>query len=188
MKFFALFFFMAALIFCAGADAAKSDEVRTYKKLNSSQAEVVIQTVEQDSTQAAAYIDGKENQQFVNDLLKDKNSLLYKLKHDIELENCDRNSTSESSWIPGCGEVTMTERVRTSFGRGGWDSGGSAYTFFMGFTEDGTGHFFDVSHMVTISESVLAETTSQGDYAGKIIKTLNFGKITRIDEHQPFTK
>jgi hypothetical protein len=168
--------------------SAGADEVRTYKKLNSSQAEVVIQTVEQDSTQAAAYVDGLENEQFVNDLLKDKNSLLYKLKHDIEIENCDHASTTESSWIPGCGEVTLTARVRTSFGRGGWDAGGAAYTFFIGFTEEGTGHFFDVSHMVTISESVLAQTNSAGDYSGKIIKTLNFGKITRIDEHQPFTK
>jgi len=176
------FFFFSLLAFSLTAQA---EETRTYKKLNSSQAEVVIQTVEQDGTQAASYVDGKENNQFVSDLMGDKKSLLYKLKREVELENCEETSTDETSHIPGCGEVQLTPMTLTSFGRGGWDSGGAAYTFFVGFRQDGTGRFFDVSHMVTISESVLAQTTADGEYAGKIIKTLNFGKITRIDEHQP---
>lgn len=165
--------------------SAQAEEIRTYKMLNSSQAEVVIQTEEQDSTQAAAYVDGKENDQFVSDLMKDKKSVMYKLRRQVELENCEQTSTDETTRIPGCGEVQLTGMVMTSFGRGGWDSGGAAYTFFVGFRQEGTGRFFDVSHMVTISESVLAQTTTEGDYAGKVIKTLNFGKITRIDEHQP---
>lgn len=165
--------------------AVQSEEIRTYKKLNSSQAEVIIQTVEQDGTQAATYVDGKENWQFVKDLIKDKKSLLYKLKKKIEMENCETTSTETDSHIPGCGEVETTEMLRTSFGRGGWDSGGAGYTFFIGFRQDGTGRFFDVSHMVTISESVQAETTPEGEYAGKVLKVLNFGRITRIDERQP---
>lgn len=178
MKFL-IFSFMALSL------SVQADEIRTYKKLNSSQAEVVIQTAEQDSTQAAAYIDGQENEKFVSDLMKDKTSLLYKLKRQVELENCEQTSTEQTTHIPGCGEIQLTRMVMTSFGRGGWDSGGAAYTFFFGFRQDGTGRFFDVSHMVTISESVLALTTPDGNYAGKVIKTLNFGKITRIDEHQP---
>jgi hypothetical protein len=168
--------------------AAYTKEMRTYKKLNSSQAEVVIQTEEQDATQAAAYVDAKENVQFVSDLMKDKKSLLYKLKREIEIENCNTTSTDETSHIPTCGEVEMTKMVLTSYGRGGWDSGGASYAFFIGFREEGTGHFFDTSHIVTISESVLAQTDSEGRYSGKIMKTLNFGTITRIDERQPFRK
>lgn len=165
---------------------AFTKELRSYKKLNSSQAEVVIQTDEQDAIQAAAYIDAKENAQFVSDLMKDKRSLLYKLKKAIEMENCNTTSTDESSHIPTCGEVEMTRMVMTSFGRGGWDSGGASYAFFIGFREEGTGRFFDTSHIVTISESVIAQTDSEGRYAGKILKTLNFGTISRIDERQPF--
>lgn len=160
-------------------------EIRKYKKINSSQSEVIIQTVEHDSTQASSYVDGKENQQFIQDLLDDNTSLLFKLKQQIEKEYCGKTSTVQIRHIDGCGEVELTNDVMTSFGRGGWDSGGASYTFFMGFREEGTGHFFDVSHMVTIGESVLAETTSAGDYAGRVIKTLSFGRISRIDDHQP---
>lgn len=161
----------------------QAEEIKIYKKLNSSQAEVVIQTAQQDGIQTAAYVDGGENDHFVSDLMSDKKSLLNKLKRQIEMENCEQTSTDETTQIPGCGEVQLTNFILTSFGRGGWDSAGAAYTFFIGFRQEGTGRFFDVSHMVTISESVLAQTTEDGSYAGKIIKTLNFGKITRIDEH-----
>lgn len=159
-----------------------ADEVRTYKKIDSTQAEVVIKTAERESTQAATYVDGKENQQFLHDLIKDKSSALYDLRKQIEKENCNKISTEQSGHIDGCGEVQMTNLVLTSFGRGGWDSSGAGYTFFVGFRQEGSGRFFDVSHMVTISENVTAGSTSDGQYNGKVTKTLNMGKITRIDD------
>lgn len=164
---------------------AHAVEIRTYKKLNSSEASVVIQTDERQSIQAASYVDGKENDRFIQEMFKDKNSKLFQIRQTIEKENCNKTSTPEKTWIDGCGEVTLTKEVRTSFGRGGWASGGGGYTFFIGFTSEGSGRFFDVSHMANISEEVEAQTTSTGDYAGKLIKTLNLGKIIRIDDHSP---
>lgn len=164
---------------------ALASEKRTYAKMNSSEAQVRIETEERDSVQAAVYADGLENTKFIQDMLNDKKSILYKLKSDIEKENCNKNSTSEKTWIDGCGEVTLTREVRTSFGRGGWMSGGGSYTFFVGFTNDGSGRFFDVSHMVIISESAEAQTKKDGNYSGIIIKSLNLVKIKRIDELTP---
>lgn len=165
-----------------------ADEKRTYTKINSSEAKVVIETQEHEGIQAAAYIDAKENERFIQDLMKDKNSKLYNLKLQIEKENCNQSTMPGKNKIDGCGEVTLTKEVRTSFGRGGWSSGGSSYTFFIGFTNEGSGRFFDVSHMVTISEAVEAQIKKNGEYAGSIIKTLEMGKITRIDEDNPIVK
>ena len=163
----------------------QATEVRTYKKTNSSQAQVTIKTEETESIQAASYVDGHENNKFINDMLNDKNSILYKLKSAIEIENCQKNSTPEKPFIAGCGQVTLTSEVRTSFGRDGWMSGGGSYTFFVGFTNDGSGKYFDVSHMVVISEIAEAEANSDGKYLGVIIKSLNLVKIKRIDENTP---
>ncbi|MGZ3789342.1 MAG: hypothetical protein ACXVLQ_12515, partial [Bacteriovorax sp.] len=126
-------FLPACLSLCLSMNLYAAEK-RTYTKLNSTEAQVDIVTEEQASIQAATYVDGKENERFIKDVMKDKNSPLYKLKLAIEKENCETNSTPDQSWIEGCGEVTITKEVRTSFGRGGWSSGGSGYTFFVGFT------------------------------------------------------
>ena len=78
------------------------------------------------------------------------------------------------------GEVTLTAKVLTSFGRGGWQSGGADYTIFVGFTNDGSGRYFDVSHMLTITESAEAEANDQYEYTGVIIKTLNLASIKKL--------
>jgi hypothetical protein len=160
-------------------------ESRNYFKISSSKAQVKIITEERDSTQAAAYVDGKENDKFIQDMLKDKSSKLFKIKQTIESENCSRTSIPIAKWIAGCGEVTLTKLLQTSFGRGGWESGGATYTFFVGFTTEGSGHFFEVYYMVVISETAEADKTSSGDYAGSITKTLNLSKVTRMD-NTPF--
>jgi hypothetical protein len=173
---------LSVILFALISSAAHAEEKRTYKKVSSSQATVTIKTEEQDGTQVAIYTDGQENAQFIQDLLKDKNSKLYQVKQEIEKANCGEFSSDDNPHIPGCGEVTVTNEVRTSFGRGGWASCGSGYTFFMGFTSEGTGRFFDVSHMVTITEYAEAVTKDNGDYAGSIIKTLDLAKVVDIND------
>lgn len=159
-----------------------ASETRTYKKVSSTEATVVIKTEETEYTQAAGYVDGQENEKFISELLKDSSSPLAKIVKEIELANCEQTSTPENTWIDGCGEVTITKEVRTSFGRGGWASAGAGYTFFVGFTSDGTGRFFDVSHMVTIFESADAQTNEEtADYNGEIIKTLQLSDIKKLE-------
>jgi hypothetical protein len=160
---------------------ARDAETRDYVKLGSEESSVTIKTIEEDYTQAANYLDGRENKKFVEEMLKDKTSRLGKLADEIIKENCDIISQEDDT----CGWVTVTDSVRTSFGRAGWASGGSGYTFFIGFTFHGTGRFFDVSHMITISETVEAKTDDEGNYNGTIMKALNLGNITRIDQEQP---
>ncbi len=154
-----------------------AEETRSFKKVSSSEATITIKTEETDFVQAASFVDAKENEEFINQLLKDENSSLAKLVKEIELKNCEATSTPDNKWIDGCGEVTITEAVRTSFGRGGWQSAGAAYTFFVGFTSDGTGRFFDASHTVTISESADAQTNENGDYNGIVLKYLTLSEI-----------
>ena len=157
-----------------------AQESRSYLKLSASEAKVTIQTEETDSTQGAVYLDGIENERFIQDLLKDKNSDLAKLKAKIEMDNCDKVSTEENSWIDGCGEVELSEPVRTSFGRDGWTGGFAGYTFFVGFRSDGTGRYLESTHMVTIYEGTDAQTNENGDYSGVVEKTLSLGKITEL--------
>lgn len=156
-------------------------EQRTYIKYNSSEARVIIKTDGQNAIEASTYVDAQENEKFIQDLLNDKNSKLNELKVAIENENCQQFSSHTKSQIIGCGEVTITKEVRTSYGKGGWDMAGSSYSFFVGFTNEGSGRYFDTSYMVTISEVVEAQTNKDGTYAGTVIKTLNLGPIKRID-------
>lgn len=56
------------------------NEMRIYNKVNPKTAVISIQTEEKESTQAANYLDGKENERFIAELVNDKNSDLYKIK------------------------------------------------------------------------------------------------------------
>lgn len=172
--------FTLGLLVLSLSNSVWASESRTYKKISAQEAVVSIKTKETDGTQAAAYVDAQENKQFIADLLKDPTSPLYKVAKEIEKEMCDAESTPENSWIDGCGEVTLTEEVRTSFGRGGWASAGAGYTFFIGFTSDGSGRFFDVTHMVTIAESADAQTTDDGEYSGEVIKSLSLIEVKKL--------
>jgi len=162
-----------------------AEEQRSYKKTSSTEAVVTITTEETDSTQAASYVDGKENETFIKDLLKDSSSPLAKLVKEIELQNCEETSTPDNSWIDGCGEVRITKTTLTSFGRGGWASAGAGYTFFVGFVSDGTGRFFESTHMVTITESADAQTNDNYDYSGIVLKTLNLVEIKKLVDLKP---
>lgn len=157
-----------------------AQESRNYTKISSSEATVTIKTEETDSTQGAVYLDGAENERFIQDLLLDNNSELAKLKSKLEMDNCGELSSKDSPWINGCGEVEITDLVRTSFGRGGWFGGYAGYTFFIGFRNDGTGRYFESSHMVTIFEGTEAQTNENGDYSGVVEKTLSLGQITEL--------
>lgn len=174
-------FVLGLLVLSLSNSVWANAETRSYKKVSSTEATVTIKTEETDGTQAAVYVDAKENKQFIEALLKDESSPLYKIAREIEKEMCDAVSTPDNSWIDGCGEVTITDEVRTSFGRGGWASAGAGYSFFIGFTSDGTGRFFDVSHMVTIGESADAQTNDEGDYNGEVIKTLSLLGVTKLE-------
>ncbi|MBY0415535.1 MAG: hypothetical protein K2Q18_15285 [Bdellovibrionales bacterium] len=159
-------------------------ESREYKKVSSTEAVVKIQTEEQDGTQAAAYVDAQENKKFIADLRKDKNSALAKLISEIELANCETNSTEENPWIDGCGQVIITDSVLTSFGRGGWASAGAGYSYFIGFQSDGSGRFFESDYILTIYESVEAQAKDDGNYAGFVLKTLSFDNILKLPKKQ----
>lgn len=161
-----------------------ASEGRSYQKTSSGEAIVTIKTEESDSTQAAVYLDGAENERFIQDLLKDKNSELAKLKAKIELDNCGENSTEENSWIDGCGEVEISDTIRTEFGRAGWMGGYAGYSLFVGFRSDGTGRFLNSTHLVTIYEGTDAKTNEEGEYTGVVEKTLALGKIIQLTSQE----
>ena len=160
----------------------RASEKRIYTKLNSREARVVIATSDIDLVQAASYVDGYENEKFINDMLNDKNSILFKLKSEIEKESCIGMNKVERE---ECGHVTLTSEVKTSFGRNGWMSAGGSYTFFVGFTFNGTGRFFEATHMVVISETAEAQVKKDGKYSGVITKSLYLVKIKKIDDVTP---
>lgn len=160
--------------------SAHADDVRDFQKVNSNKAIVSIETEDKDGTQAAAYLDGAENPQFINMLLDDSQSRLSLLKQTLEMEHCQKISATPDGWIDGCGAVEVTEIIRTSFGRGGWMEGASGYTFFVGFRSAGTGHYFESTHMVTFTEHVVANTDANMKYLGSVTKTLELGKIVKL--------
>ncbi len=177
--------FILGLLVLTISNGIQAEETRTYEKNSNVQATVTIKTEETDSTQAAAYVDAKENEAFIKELLADPTSPLAKIKKEIELENCEANSTPDNSWIDGCGEVTVTDFVRTSFGRGGWMSAGAGYTFFIGFTSDGSGRFFSTTHMISIFEDVEAQVNPESfDYNGITLKILTLDEIKKLENRQ----
>lgn len=173
--------FLSILVLTMSVNVFAS-ETREYKKQSATEATVTINTEETDGTQAAAYTDSKENDTFIEALLKDGKSPLYKLARDLEFENCETNSTPEKPYIDDCGEVTITPAVRTFFGRGGWQNATAGYSFFIGFTQAGSGRFFGVSHMITIYEESDAQLKLDGEYSGIVIKTLSLVKVLKITD------
>ncbi len=174
---------LTALIVLSYATLSMADEIRTYKQVSGTNALVTIKTDETDGTQAVVYVDAQENDRFVKEMLKNKKSPLAELKKQIELENCETTSTDDNPWIDACGEVHITDMIRTSFGRGGWMSAGAGYTFFVGFRSDGTGHFFDATHMVVIEEVVEAEMDDDMNYKGIVNKHLSLSGIKALDNN-----
>ncbi|WP_413613303.1 hypothetical protein [Bdellovibrio sp. HCB-110] len=163
--------------------SASASESRVFQKTNSNSASVKIETESKEGTQAAVYVDGEENAQFINMLLDDPSSRLSVLRGQIEQEHCQTNSATPDGWIEGCGGVEVTEVVRTAFGRGGWMQGGATYTFFVGFRTAGTGHIFESSYMVNFSEEVDADVDQDMKYLGSVTKKLVLGKIVRLPAH-----
>ena len=175
-------FFTGLSLFVLVFTAAHAEqEVKTYSKTDSDTAQVVYKTGVDGVTQAAALVDGEQNQKFISDLLNDSSSKLAKLKAQIEKEICDENSTPESSHIDGCGEVELTAVVETSFGREGWAAAGAAYSFFVGFRADGTGHFYNANYLVRFSEFVEAMGEEGQEFDGTFLKTLTLNTITKLD-------
>lgn len=175
MKLILLTLLLSSFALSAHAAAEK----RVITKMNSSQLRVKIETEERQSTQAASYVDARENANFINSMLKDKISALGKLKAQIEKDFCSFER------VEGCGEVTLTKEVRTSFARSGWMSGVANYTFFIGFTADGSGKHFYATHMVKFSESAEAQINREGTYSGIVLKTIEMGKITELEDTTP---
>ena len=176
MKFLTTIILGLSLSTLSFAEEAK----QVYKQINAEEAEVTVTLTEEDFGQTATYVDGAQNEKFIEQLLKDKNSKLFALKAQIEKENCEENSTDENPWIDGCGQVEVTKEVLTSFGRGGWAGAGAYYTFFLGFRSAGTGRFFETTHMVQIMEDVNAVTKDDGEFAGQFIKTLKLETIKKL--------
>lgn len=141
-------------------------ESRTYKKISSSEAVVTIHTDETDGTQAMIYTDGSHNERFLQDLLADQSSELSKAAKAIILENCGEDASD-------CGEVTLTDSVRTGFGRGGWMEAGSVFTSFLGFTHNGSGRYFGVDYQIEVVEDVVAQVNADYQYSGVVVKNLS---------------
>lgn len=177
-----------ATLLLAYSSFTMAETTKSYEQISDIAATVTIKTEEQDGTQAAVYVDASDNKQFIKEMLKLEGSPLAELKKKIELANCEQTSTPENDWIDGCGQVVITEEVRTSFGRGGWMSAGAGYTFFVGFLSDGSGRFFDATHMVTIFENCEAQTKDEtGEYNGTILKLLSLEGIKEL-EQSPLSK
>lgn len=155
---------------------ASATDLRIYKRIDSFQSQVFITPEYQSEIQASSYTDGKENKRFIDDLFRDDSSLLFKLKQQIKSTNCP-----EIAGADDCGEVEATDLVMTSFARGGWDICGAVYSFFLGFRHSGSGRFFTVSYLISVSEEVEAQTDASGEFTGTLIKTLNLGHITPIE-------
>lgn len=172
---------------CLAVSVAAQAESRTFKKVSAEKATVKIlpDGGAESGVQAAEFVDAQENDEFIKMLLADPTSSLAKLRTQIEKETCEgATSTPENPWIAACGEVEVTRGVQTSFGRGGWMGAGAAYTFFVGFRNDGTGHFFEATHMFTIAEDVGADVNEEGDYLGSVTKELSLGKIVKLPGSQ----
>jgi hypothetical protein len=173
------FFSLSAQLF---ANSEELEEIRTYKKTGATTAEVLIQNAD---TQAAMYIDGNENAQFISELLEDSQSPLSKLAKEIQDEMCGDMTDEEDMPLDySCGYVDLSNTVMTSYGRGGWMSAGASYTFFMGFRHAGTGRFFESTHMITIHESVEATVDENYEPNGEMVKYLEFGKIKKLEVDQ----
>lgn len=160
--------------------SAHAIEPKKILKTGANSATVRIETEEKDGTQVAAYIDASEMPEFIQIMLNDPTSELSKIKRELEMENCQETSTTPDGYIPQCGAVEWTDLVQTSFGRGGWMSAGAAYTLFVGFRFDGTGRFFESTHMVVLSESAEAVVDSDMNYTGFITKDLRLEKAERL--------
>jgi hypothetical protein len=180
--------FAFAALLLAYSSFALAETSKKFEQVSDIAALVTIKTEEQDGTQAAVYVDASDNTQFIQEMLKLQGSPLAELKKKIELENCEQTSTPENDWIDGCGQVVITEEVRTSFGRGGWMSAGAGYTFFVGFLSDGSGRFFDATHMVTIFENCEAQMKDGTfEYNGIVLKSLSLEGIKEL-EQSPLSK
>ncbi|MNL46508.1 hypothetical protein D3C87_1692270 [compost metagenome] len=57
---------------------------------------------------------------------------------------------------------------------------GAQYTFFVGFREVGTGHFFETYYFAVIKEDVVANVDDNDEYAGSFRKNLSLVKILAI--------
>lgn len=156
--------------------AFAEDETRTYKKKSSTEASVEISLSKDDAVQAASFTDGAEIGRFLQDLLDDKDSELFKIKQKLIAENCGDEIDLEI-----CGAVEITDHVQTSYGRGGWMEAGGAYTAFIGFRFSGTGHFFSSSYMVTVNEDTVAQTDDEYEFSGKVYKTLSLSAVKKLD-------
>lgn len=155
-------------------------ETRIFSKVDKERAIVKIHTEKQEGIQAAAYVDGAENEKFVKMLLAEPTSRLSQLRKQIEDKNCDFEAARFQGWIDDCGIVEWTPAVQTSFLRGGWMIAGGQYSFFMGFRQAGTGRMFDVTYMVVIQEEVSADVVDEMASTGSLTKELSVVKILHL--------
>lgn len=163
--------------------SAHAEEKRTFKKIDANTATVTIDTGDAaGGTQAAGYVDAQENKQYIEMMLNDPTSKIGAIKYQMEQDTCQAHSTPDNSWIAGCGEVHITDAVLTSFGRGGWMGAGGGYTFFLGFLDDGTGHFFSSYYSVWIEEGVEAQTDDKGEFTGVLVKTLSLKDVVKLPD------
>jgi hypothetical protein len=170
MKFLlASFAVVSTLIFTSTSFAA---DKRVFSKINADEAEVKITTESTDTPQAAMYVDGVENKEFISMMLSDAKSQLATLAAKIAKESCDPDDK--------CGDVELTSTVLTAFNRGGWQEGHGERTFFVGFRYYGSGLEFSSSHMVTFSEDVVANVDQNDEYVGTIKKSLKLIRVVAI--------
>lgn len=166
-------------------NAFASVEKRIFTKLNSKKVEIRIDTIERDMTDASAYVDGRENQQFIDALLGDKQSKLAEVKLKIEKDFCADPLKIHETWIEGCGEVSRSKESMTSFTKTGWNRGAATYSYLMGFTSEGSGKHFFPTHRVSFLETASAQIKSEGHYSGVILKSIELTSLQELVDDTP---
>lgn len=153
---------------------------REYSKLSNESAVVKITTSFTDYVQAAEFVDGREVQRFIEDLSVDETSELFGILNIIKQRYCSDYFENSYRSVDNCGEVTFTPEVMSSFGRGGWLNAYAEYSLFVGFTYEGSGMYFSVSHIIVLAEDVEALVNDNDVYAGKLVKNIRLKHIIAL--------
>lgn len=172
--------FFGVVAFASGESSGKyqNSEIKgtdAIRRIDEKHFTLSIFTPKEEGVQAAAYVNANELPQVINLLLQDPSSDLSKAKREIEEKECPGVPSQEVG--VECGRVQFTSAVQTSFGRGGWMDGAGIWTFFVGFRENGTGHFFDAQYGVEMSETVSAQVDKDGVYTGELVKEYGLKRI-----------
>lgn len=149
-------------------------------KIDADSAKMTVTAGDQDSDQAAAYLDNSGLKEYIEMMRNDPNSRLAKEIAKIEKENCDETAKNPGDFIGNCGRIELSDSVETSFSRGGWMEGDMSRSFFVGFRQLGTGHFLEMSSIVTVNMAAVSSRDENQNFTGTIVKTFTLENISAM--------